>query len=224
MFMRNLFLPPNITQDFDNFKHSGGLMLRPQDDLLTLQEDLLAQDFKLNGERRQNFINLDAEPQSETQTAMQAVLKNAAAVVSAKVAAMTGRDPRIDKALSAIWIESESAHSNLAVHRDSNAPDLIRATFSISPTRLLPADVVLPIDELEWDQSRYPMGTTVLPGMENQTVAGELGGIGLMTGTTYHKAPTPDEIYLDFKKKFGSDLQAKAKNVPRVFGSIWGKI
>ena len=222
--MKNLFSAPPIAENFDSFRHSGGFGLPEQDDLLDLQEKILGSGFVLNGERRQLFTNLETGPQEGLQQDMRRVLENACDVVSLAVERMVGKRPTLDPALSAIWVETESAHSNLAVHRDSSSPDLVRATFSISPTRTLPSDVVIPISDEEWGKFHYPMGTTVLPEMERKTTRGALGGIELMTGTTYHRAPDPGEIYGDFRTMYGTDLQAMRGSVPRVFGSIWGEV
>mgnify|MGYP000965412184 FL=1 len=96
------------------------------------------------------------------QDAIQKVLREITGSVADEVLRITGKPMSIDAKLSAVWVERETLPMNLVVHRDASESEIVRATFSVAPTRHLPSDVVIPIDEVEWNRRRYPMGPEIL--------------------------------------------------------------
>lgn len=118
--------------------------------------------MKLTGERRQEFINLEETPTTEIQVEMKEILREITGVIASEVLRITGRQPSMHNKLSAIWVESFTHPMNLIVHRDGEETEVVRATFSVSPTRFLPSDVSIPLDENQWNIRRYPMGPELL--------------------------------------------------------------
>jgi hypothetical protein len=221
--MNTIFSTPDIHGNFENMVHRGGSFLPVNERLATVQEQIIAQWFQFTGERRQEFINLDNVAETETQEAIQRVLREITGSVADEVLRITGKTLSIDTKISAIWVEKETLPMNLLVHRDASETEIVRATFSVSPTRFLPWDVMIPIDEEEWNKRHYPMGPEILRWMESMTTTGELWSVGIMAGTTYHRWPRQEEIFSDFSKVYG-DKGLKQGHIPRIFASIWGRI
>jgi len=219
--MKNIFGTPDIEEGFENFTHTGGIQLPQNQALITYQESLLRHAFQLNGDRRQEFINLTHNADSDYQHELRIILESIAREVAAHVEAITQRSVTINKKISGIWIEGQSCKTNEQTHRDTHNPRTVRATFSVAPTKILPKDVSIPIAPDEWDTHHYPMGPLVLPReYDNLNISGPLGGTQIMTGTTYHRAPNPNEIAAEFKDLFGQSIN----QTPRIFGSIWGTL
>lgn len=221
--MNTIFSTPDIHGNFENLIHRWGVSLPRNESLVGVQEGLISRWFEFTGERRQQFINLDNIAETETEEAIQRVLREITSSVADEVLRITGKTLSIDTKLSAIWVEKEALPMNLLVHRDASETEIVRATFSVSPTRFLPWDVMIPIDEEEWNKRRYPMGPEILRWMETMTTSSESGSVGLMTGTTYHRWPRQEEIFSDFSKLFGASGLREGQ-IPRIFGSIWGRI
>lgn len=189
-----------------------------------MQEDIILGRFPFSlEERRNSFVNLEGDFDTEIEEALRKVLLAEVQKVSEAVLMQTGGVFSVDQERSAVWIETGSCHLNERIHRDADSSGIVRATFSVSPTRLLSPDVVIPIDEKSWNRNRFPMGPTVL-GSDFERHVTHIGSedySGLMTGTTYHRAPRKDEISDDFKRVYGDGVP---EVIPRVFGSIWGKV
>lgn len=221
--MNTIFSAPDIRGNFENMVHKWGSFLPVNERLLTVQENIIAQWFQFTGERREEFVNIEGAPVTELQAELQIVLREITDAVAADVLRITGKTVSMDPWLSAIWIENKTSPMNLIVHRDASEAEIVRATCSIAPTRFLPSDVMIPIDEKEWDKRHYPMGPALLPWMEAMTTTGELWSVGIMAGTTYHRGPAEEEIFRDFTKAYG-DKGLKQGHIPRIFASIWGRI
>ena len=221
--MNTVFSTPDICGNFEHLLHVWGVSLPPNDRLITVQEGLISGWFHFTGERRQDFVSLEDTAETEIQEAIQKILREITDSVADEVMRITGKPMSIDTKLSAVWVERETLPMNLIVHRDASEVEIVRATFSVAPTRHLPSDVIIPIDEAEWNRRRYPMGPDVLHWMETMTTTSELWGPGLMAGTTYHRWPRSDEVLADFSKLFGAS-GIREGQIPRIFGSIWGKI
>ncbi|GEM_PF-5488501 len=218
--MRNILRTPDIKDGFTHFSHIGGTCIEPNIKLIELQEILIREGFVLTGERRQEFMNLEDRPENDLQQTLQAVLESVKNDVLIALSQVTVAPISIDERLSAVWIEKASDSSNCKTHRDASDPKILRATFSVSPTRILPPDIQVPISEEYWNAYHYPSGEIFMPELDPLTTRSTDGNIQIMTGTTYHRAPYPNEIQKDFQELFGSCL----KTHPRIFGSIWGTI
>lgn len=219
----NVFENPSLL-GFDDYRHVTGVRLPVTGELHELQEDVIQRRFPFSlDERRNSFVHLEGDPNSEIEEALSQVLLAEVRKVSEAVLKQTGRFFSVDQKHSAIWIETRTCHLNERIHRDADSSGIIRATFSVSPTRLLSSDAVVPIDEKSWNANHFPMGPTVL-GSDFERHVKSVDSedySGLMTGTTYHRAPRKDEIRNDFQRVYGQGIP---EVIPRVFGSIWGKL
>jgi hypothetical protein len=222
----NPFGIPNMDDEFEHYFHSGGCFRDAPKGLIELQRGMIEDGFSVcESERRNHFVHLGADVDGDLERDLKGVLINACDEVVSMVNGLVGSCFDLDEKLSAVWVENGFSKSNLKLHRDSDDRSVVRATFSVTPTRLVRAGVLLPIDDAAWARRHYPMSADVLSDQGVPTINGVCGGISLMSGLTYHRSPSTNEIRDDFDSIFCDDIIANVKGrIPRVFGSIWGQL